>query len=122
MRNQLFTKMSRNVRFDWKGGLLTVGGRVDGGRQLFNLNFESLLDLIKHSSIFVWAHECNGKTFGSESASTTDSMEVGVCAVWHVIVEHNIDLLDIDASSKDLGGNEDAVLKRLESLVDFDSE
>ena len=49
-------------------------------------------------------------------------MEVGVCAVWHVIVEHNIDLLDIDASSKDLGGNEDAVLKRLESLVDFDSE
>lgn len=49
-------------------------------------------------------------------------MEVGVCAVWHVVVEHNIDLLDIDASSKDLGGNEDAVLKRLESLVDFDSE
>ena len=49
-------------------------------------------------------------------------MEVGVCAVWHVVVEHNIDLLDIDASSKDLGGDEDAVLKRLETLVDFDSE
>ena len=122
MRNQLFTKMSRNVRFDWKGGLLTVGGRVDGGRQLFDLNFESLLNLVKHSSIFIWAHECNGETLSSKSSGTADSVEVGVSAVRHVVVEHNIDLLNIDASAEDLGGDQDAVLERLESLVDFDSE
>ena len=49
-------------------------------------------------------------------------MEVGVSAVRHVVVEHNIDLLNIDASAEDLGGDQDAVLERLESLVDFDSE
>ena len=49
-------------------------------------------------------------------------MEVGVSAVRHVVVEHNIDLLNIDASAEDLGGDQDAMLERLESLVDFDSE
>lgn len=49
-------------------------------------------------------------------------MEVGICVVWHVVVEHDIDLLNVDASSENLGGDEDTVFELLESLVDFDSE
>ena len=49
-------------------------------------------------------------------------MEVGISVVWHVIVEDNVNLLDIDASSENLSGNQDAMLELLESLVDFDPE
>ena len=122
MLNQLFTKLTEMFRFIWKGGLLTVGGRVDGSGQLFNLYFESLLNLVKHSPILIWAHECNGKTFGSESSSASNSVEVGISVVWHVIVEDNVNLLDIDTSSENLSGNQDAMLELLESLVDFDPE
>lgn len=48
-------------------------------------------------------------------------MEVGVGVLGHVVVDHHIDTLDIDTSSKQVGGNHDTGLELLELLVFLDS-
>ena len=48
-------------------------------------------------------------------------MQVGVRVFGHVIIEHDVDLLNVDTSAKDLGGDQDTVLEGLESFVDLDS-
>lgn len=66
-------------------------------------------------------HEGYREALGSESASTANSVEVGVGFSGHVVVENNVNLLDIDAATEDLSSDEDAVLKLLEAVIDFDS-
>ena len=77
--------------------------------------------LVQHLLILFGADEGDGKTFGAKSSRASDSMQVGVRVVRHVIVEYDVDLLDVDTSAEDLGGDQDTVLEGLESLVDFDS-
>jgi hypothetical protein len=48
-------------------------------------------------------------------------MEVSIGVSGHVIVEHDVDFLNIDSTSEDLGGNEDSVLEFLEAIVDLDA-
>ena len=48
-------------------------------------------------------------------------MQVGVRVFGHVIIEHDVDLLNVDTSAKDLSGDQDTVLEGLESFVDLDS-
>lgn len=106
---------------DESGRRLTVGGAVNRGGQLANLDFEALLDILKDLLVFVAAYERNGEPLGAEPSGTTDTMEVGVGIVRHVVVKHDVDLLDVDAAGEDIRGNEEAQLELLEALVDFDS-
>jgi len=48
-------------------------------------------------------------------------VKVRVSFTGHVVVENNVNLFDIDATTEDFSGDEDAVLKLLEAVVDFDS-
>ena len=48
-------------------------------------------------------------------------MEVRVSLGWHVEIEHNVNLLDIDASAEDLSGHQNAMFELLEAFVDLDS-
>lgn len=48
-------------------------------------------------------------------------MEVLVSFVWHVEVDDNVDLLDIDTSTVHVGGDHDSVLAFFEVVVDLDS-
>ena len=48
-------------------------------------------------------------------------MQVGVRVFRHVIIEHDVDLLNVDTSAKDLSGDQDTVLEGLETFVDLDS-
>ena len=49
-------------------------------------------------------------------------MKVGVGTLWHVVVEDDVDLLNVNASSENLSCDQDAVFELLESFVDFDSK
>ena len=80
------------------------------------------MNLVESCSVFVCADEGDGKTLGTESASTTNSMEVRVCVKRHVKVEHDVDLFNVDTTAKELSGYEDAVSKLLETLVDLKSK
>lgn len=48
-------------------------------------------------------------------------MEISVIIFGHIIIDDNIDSFDVDASSEDIGGNHDSVLKVFEILEVFDS-
>jgi len=49
-------------------------------------------------------------------------MQVGVSVAWHVEVEHNVDLLDINTTAEELSGDEDAVSKLFEALINLNSK
>ncbi len=49
------------------------------------------------------------------------SVKVRVGFTGHVVVENYVNLFDIDATTEDFSGDEDAVLKLLKAIVDFDS-
>ena len=98
-----------------------VGGRVDNRGQLTDADLKTLLDLLERVAILVRAHERDGETLGTESAGTAHSVQVGVSVAWHVEVEHDVDLLNIDTTAEELSGDEDAGLELFEALVDPNS-
>lgn len=49
--------------------------------------------------------------------SRTDSVKVCVRILWHVVVEHNVDTLDVHSSTKQVGGHKDPPLEVLKLLV-----
>ena len=49
-------------------------------------------------------------------------MQVGIGVAWHVEVEHDVNLLDINTTAKELSGNQDAVSELLEALIDLNSK
>ena len=72
-------------------------------------------------AVFIRADKGDGEALSAEAAGTADAMKVGVSIHRHVEVEHDVDLLDVDAAAKELSGDEDAVPKLLEALVDLKS-
>jgi hypothetical protein len=93
---------------------LTVCGDINDCGELLNLDLEALLDLVEGLEVFLATHEGDGEALGAEAASATHSVEVGVGVLGHVVVEDHVDSLDIDAATKDISGDEDAVLEVLE--------
>ena len=81
-----------------------------------------MLDFIEGLAVFICADKGDGEALSTEAASTTDTMQVGVSIHRHVKVEHDVDLLDVDTTAKELSGDEDAVSKLLETLVDLKSK
>lgn len=49
-------------------------------------------------------------------------MQITVGFGWHVEVENDVNLFNVDTTTEDLSGNKDTVLELLEALVDFDSD
>lgn len=98
-----------------------VAGGVDCGWQLADLHLETLLDFSQDFLVLGCLHECDRETLGSESACAADSVQVFVALFGHVEVEHDVDLLNVDAAGEEFGGDQNAVLELLEAVVDFDS-
>ena len=73
-------------------------------------------------AVFIRADKGDGEALSAEAAGTTDTMQVGVGIHRHVEVEHDVDLLDVDTTAKELSSYEDAVSKLLETLVDLKSK
>ena len=53
---------------------------------------------------------------GSESAGASDSVQVGVGVLGHVVVEHDVDSLDVHASAEQVGGDQDTLKKKRKTL------
>jgi len=52
--------------------------------------------------------EVDGDSLSSESTSSTDSMNVVLLLVWKFVVNNETNLLDINTSSKEIGGDKDS--------------
>lgn len=84
-------------------------------------NLETLLNLLQDFLIFLAAHERDSKTLGTETTSTTDTMQVGAGIAGQIVVDGQVDALNIDTTSEDISGNADTLLEILELLVAADT-
>lgn len=98
-----------------------VGGGVDGLGEVLDLDLESGLDGLEDLAVGVRGDERDGQSSGSESSGSSDSVEVRVGVGRLVVVDDNVDSLDVDSSSKDVGADKDSLLERLELLVPLNS-
>lgn len=84
-------------------------------------NLESLLNILQHFLISVRADEGDRQTLGTETASTTDTVEVRISITGKVVVDGEVDTLDINTTTEDVGGNTDSLLELFEVLVTTDT-
>jgi len=99
-----------------------VGAGVDAALGIRrDLGLESSLNLLEHGLVGFAADERNTQTFGSETAGTTDTMEVGVGVGRQVVVDGQVDSLNVDTTAEDVGGDTDSLVELLEFLVALDT-
>lgn len=84
---------------------------------LRNGNLEALANSLEHLLVIIAADEGDGETLGTETASTTDTVQVRVGLARHVVVDGQIDALNIDTTAENVSGNTDALVELLELLV-----
>ena len=60
------------------------------------------------------SHERDRHTLGTETTGTTDAVHVGVGISGEVVVDHDVDVLDVDTAGAQVGRDEDAGVVRLE--------
>lgn len=102
--------------------MLRLGGHVGAGidtllGELGESNLEALLDLLEHLLVGVGADEGDRQTLGSETAGTTDTVEVRRGIAGEIVIDGQVDALDIDTTTENIGGNTDPFLELLELLV-----
>lgn len=62
-----------------------------------------------------YEHDC--LTFRTRSTGTTDSVNIRLWILWYIVVDYERDVLHVESSRRDIGGDEDvteAILKSLE--------
>jgi hypothetical protein len=89
--------------------------------ELRKLDLEALFDGLEDGLVIWAADKRDTETLGSEATGTTDTVEVGVGLVGHVVVDRDVDALDVDTTTEDVGGDTDAGLELLELLVALDT-
>lgn len=97
--------------------VLTVGGDVDVGGHLGDVHIEPILHRVQHLRIVLVAHKGDRQTFGAEATGTSHAMQVGVAILGHVVIEDDVYALNVHATSKQVGGHQDALLEVLELLI-----
>lgn len=90
-------------------------------REFWQSDLELLLYAGQDLLICFRADKADSDTLCSETTGTTDTVEVAVCVCWQVIIDGQIDALDIDTTTKDIGRDTDTLLEFLESLVPLDT-
>lgn len=90
-------------------------------KHLRKSDLEPLLNSLEHLLVGVVAHKGNSKTLGTETTSTTDTVEVGVGIRRQIVVDREVDALDVDTTTEDVRGNTDALVELLELLVTTDT-
>ena len=84
-------------------------------------NFEALLDILEDLLIILVADEGDGQTLGTETTSTTDTVEIGVGISGQIVVNGKVDTLDIDTTAEDVSSDTNTLVELLELLVTFDT-
>lgn len=84
---------------------------------LLDLSAVELLDFTHHAHI-VGGDEVDGNTLTTETTTTADTVDVVLAVGWQVVVDDQGDLLHIDTTSEQVGGDQDTRRTRAELLHD----
>jgi len=82
---------------------------------------EPRLDSSHDLLVAIRRNKRNCKALGTEASSTTNTVKVAVSVGWTVVIDYDVYTLNINAATKNISGNEDTLLKRLEGCVSVDS-
>lgn len=80
-------------------------------------DLEALLNLLQNLLVLVGGDEGDGETLGAETAGTTNTMQVRIGVGGQIVVDGKVDALDIDTTTKDVGGHANTLVELLELLV-----
>ena len=94
-----------------------VRGGINLIRKFRNVHLETALDLVQNLLIRLTRNERNGKSLSTETASTPHTMQELIRVIREVIVDDNVHSLNVNTTSKQVGGNKNASVKLLEGLV-----
>jgi hypothetical protein len=102
--------------------LCHVGAGVDAAsRKLREGDLEALFNCFEDLLIFGGADEGDTKTLCAEASCTTDAVQIGVGVLGQIVVDSQVDLLDINTTSKNISGDANALVELLELLVALDA-
>jgi hypothetical protein len=76
---------------------------------------KSALDLVQHAC-FLGGEEADGATLGTGTGRTADAVDIVLGGVRHVVVDDVRDLVNVDAASDNVGGDEHAGVATLEAV------
>lgn len=88
-------------------------GDVHG--HLLDLRAVELLNLAHHADV-VSGNEVDGNTLTAETATTTDAVDVVLAVGGEIVVDDQGNLLDVDATGKEISGDQDTRRTRAEFL------
>lgn len=84
-------------------------------------DLKALANSLEHRLVLFLADEGDGKTLGTETAGTTNAVQVRIGISRHVVVDGQVDTLNIDTTTEDVSGNADTLVELLELLVPTDT-
>jgi hypothetical protein len=84
-------------------------------------HLESFLDRLQDLLIRLTADERNTQPFRAEATGATDAVEIRVGIGWQIVVDGKVDALNVDATTKDIGGDANPLVEFLEFFVAFDT-
>merc|ERR1719264_2520225 len=96
---------------------LNVRGEVNLVGRLRDVHLDPLLHLVQGLRVRLVTDKGDGQTLGTEPSSPSNSVQVCVSVLRHVVVEHNVDSLNIHATAEQVGGNKNSLLEVLELLI-----
>lgn len=98
-----------------------TGSKTRCAGYLRKSNFEALLDRLEYLLVLVAANERDGKTLGTETTGTTDTVEVRIGISWEIVVDSQVDAFNVDTSSEYVSGHADSLVEFFELLVSADT-
>lgn len=84
-------------------------------RHLIDLGVVELLDVTQHTDV-LGGDKVNGNTLTTETTATTDTMDVVLAVGGEIVVDDERDLLDVDTTGEQVGGDEHTRRSRTELL------
>ena len=99
--------LGRRIRNrSWNGvrGLVDVKFLVDGWRNRLDFRTELLLDLVQVKTVFP-VDEVDRQAKVTKTSRTTDSVKVGLCILGEIEIDDDVNGLDINTSSQEIGAN-----------------
>lgn len=67
------------------------------------------------------ADERDTQPFRAEATRATDAVEIRVGVRWQIVVDGKVNALDVNATTKDIGGDANPLVEFLELFVAFDT-
>merc|ERR1719174_706568 len=96
---------------------IQVRSSVNGCRHVPDGHLKSLLHLLQHGSILVVPNKSDRQTLCAKAASTSNPVEIGITILWHIIVDHDVNALNVNTTPKKISGHHNSFLELFKLLV-----